>query len=239
MAILKRFSSSALFSCCALLACEPVDIFVFQETPSDDSSTDDDPPPPTVINLGGAGPAEEPVELGGAGAGSEQTFLVDAFDDGDTKGIEPAGWWYTVNDGTGTQVMSVVSAEDTPVVPVAQGYVLEVQAASFSDWGSAFGIDIANYDLGEGSATLTFVIAAAAPVDVVLHAIDGSGSHFTRNLSVTTSFTAMEIHLDQLFIVEENSVRRFDVSTADELQWFRFDGDANTLWLDDVALVLR
>jgi hypothetical protein len=163
-------------------------------------------------------------------------LLIDRFDDGDTRGEEPAGWWYTVNDGTGTQQLSVVPAEDGPPGGTAGGYLLEVEAEGFSDWGSAFGIDIADFDLSAGAASLTFRIAADAPVEITFHAIDGTGDHFTRNILVNTTWSLVEVRLDQMFIVGDDAVRRFDLVTASELQWFRFDGEANAIWLDDVTL---
>lgn len=222
-------SSWAAFVGFATISCSPIDISIFDEGGSDES-----PPPPIVINLGGAGSMDEPVGLGGAGG--VEPFVIDRFDDGDSRGDEPAGWWYTVNDGTGDQRLSVVPAEEAPPGASVGGSVLRVEAEGFSDWGSAFGIDIADFDLSAGTASLTFRIVADAPVEVSFHAIDGTGDHFTRNLTVTTQWSLVEVRLDQMFIVADDAVRRFDLLTADELQWFRFDGAANSIWLDDVTL---
>src|SRR5690606_7120594 len=116
------------------------------------------------------------------------------------------------------------------------GSLLRIETEGFSDWGSAFGIVIADFDLSAGAASLTFRIVADAPVEVSFHAIYVAGDHFTRNLTVTTQWSLVEVRLDQMFIVADDAVRRFDLLTADELQWFRFDGAANSIWLDDVTL---
>lgn len=229
MDVLRRFPVLVLALSSQIPGCGPIDISI-----SGDDSPSDQPPPPLIINLGGSGPGEDPSGLGGEGA--IEVLPVDSFDDGDTKGTDPAGWWYTVNDGTGIQERLVVPATEGPSGGDVGGYVLRVEAEGFSDWGSAFGVDMGAYDLGDGAVELEFRIAADKAVDVVFHAIDGSGAHFTKNLSVTPSWTLVNIRLDQMFIVDADGVRRFDVTTPDELQWFRFDGDSNTIWLDDVVL---
>ncbi len=230
MAVLRR-SAPGLAVVLPLLAglggCNPIDIAVFGEETADDS-----PPSPRIIGLGGAGPTGGFGGLGGAGA--VQVFAVDEFDDGDTKAEEPAGWWYPANDGTGVQTLSIVSAAQASAGGSTEDNVLEVDARGFSDWGSAFGVDIAEYNFPEEALELNFRIVAAQPVEVSLHVIDRTGTHFARTIFVPTSWTEFHLRLDQLFVVESDTVRRFAPAEADELQWFVFGGQDNTIWMDGV-----
>ena len=52
----------------------------------------------------GAGAVAGASAVAGAGAaGAAASLVIDDFEDGDTRAKEPFGWWYPVNDATGTQ----------------------------------------------------------------------------------------------------------------------------------------
>lgn len=227
MALLAR--RYALLAVAVSLGCVPFDVELF---PASEVAQPD--------GSGGAGAAPVVVGLvggttglmGGAGGGEPSEFLVDDFEDGDSRAFEPAGWWYTVNDGTGVQVLSVVDASVEP----ERGLVLEVSAAGFTDWGAAFGLDVAAYDFPSAALEVSFFASANREVQVSLHALDASGDHFTTDFLVTTSWKEVTIRLDRLFIVDEVGVRSLDVTTIDELQWFVFDVESTVVRLDDVVL---
>jgi hypothetical protein len=70
---------------------------------------------------------------------------------------------------------------------------------------------------------------------ISLHALDGSGTHFVTNFSIGPEWTSVRIRLDELFVVEGDSVRWFDVGTLDELQWFVYGEEISTVWIDNLA----
>lgn len=210
-------------------ACAPTYISVF----SDDSSADSEPPP-LVIGLGGNSGSEPPEGTGGEPTAT--SFTLDDFEDENVKANDPAGWWYPVGDGTGTQELKVVTTDLAPAPQAAEGHLLQISARDFQDWGSAWGVDIAEFVSTGSALELSFSIAGDHGVEVALHALDGSGDHFTKAIPVTPTWSRVVVRIDQLFLVDSSGVRSFDVSTATELQWFLFDGSATTIWIDDVIL---
>src|SRR5690606_39031284 len=100
----------------------------------------------------------------------------------------------------------------------------------------ALGVDIESAADAKSGLEVRFDIAAAQATDVDFHALDGSGTHFIRTLRVTSTWTTTTVRLDELFVVEGQSVRGLDVSTATELQWFAFGEAPPTVWLDNVWL---
>ncbi len=213
--------------------CGDIDVTVFEEAPATGGFSGSGEGGVPVIGLGGAGPGL----LGGMGGiGGGSTVLLDDFEDGNLKAAEPAGWWYGVSDGTGTQAVTIVSEASAPPRPSGEGaFVLEVASADFTEWGSALGVDVGLFEFGD-ALELRFSVAASRPVEISLHAIDGSETHFTNDFSVDTEWTTVRIRLERLLVVEGATVRRIDLGTLQELQWFLFDGEPTTLWFDDVVL---
>lgn len=210
-----------------LFACGPVEVTVFES-----SEPEEPPPPPTIMGLGGERPDDE-----GTGGSAPTTLVLDDFEDEDKKGNEPAGWWYMVNDGTGIQTLLVLPQSETAAPPRDSSIrLLESQVAGFTDWGAAIGIDIANVGPASSAIEVSFVVATNQATEITFHALDGTGSHFTRTFFASTEWNTITLRLDELFIVEGETVRPFAVETADELQWFLFGDTATSLWLDDVTL---
>ena len=208
-------------------ACGPIEVSVF-ETPVAEEA-----PPPVISGPGGQGPSED----GTGGNAPITTFVLDDFEDGDNKANDPGGWWYMVNDGTGFQNLTVRPSEETTASPsAAPSLVLETQTEGFTNWGAAVGVDIENVGPAENALELSFSVAANRATEVILHAIDGSGSHFTRTFFISNQWITATVRLDELFLVEDNSVHVFDVRSATELQWFIFGATPTTIWLDNVAL---
>lgn len=223
-AVLKFTKFWPLLGISIACACGPIEVLVFEDRASEE------PPPPVILGLGGHRAEEE-------GDAPITTFLLDDFEDGDTKANDPGGWWYMVNDGTGTQALSVRPSEEISAEPSgSSSFALETQAEGFSDWGAALGVDIAAVIRAENAIEATFSIAASPPAEVVFHAIDGTGAHFTRTFLASTEWSTSKIRLDQLFIVEGDSVRTLDVKSATELQWFIVGENPTTVWLDNVTL---
>lgn len=230
MEILIRVRAALVVVGAGASACGPIEVPVF-ETPAAEEA-----PPPIIIGLGGQGPSDD----GTGGSAPSTTFVLDDFEDNDQKSNDPGGWWYAVNDGTGTQHLGLrPSAEISPPPNSSSSLVLETQTEGFASWGAAIGVDIENVGPKESTLEVTFSIAANRNTDIVLHAIDGSSSHFTRTLFVSTQWSTVTIRLEELFIVEGESVRPFDVGSATELQWFIFGATPTTLWLDEVTLRFR
>ncbi len=232
-----------------LIACDPVELTIYESESKSAGSGGSSPVDPVYYGLGGtsAAPGETEDPSGTGGKPTEPTpgptpapvveYVLDDFEDGDTKGIAPAGWWYPVNDSTGAQLLGVVAVEEDTEAPGGRsGHALRNDSGEFSDWGSAWGVDIGDYNFPEGGFEVSFSLAASRPVEVSFHALDGSKHHFTREVEATTSWSRVTVRLDNLFVVEESTVLRFDETTAHELQWFVFDETPVIVWLDDVTM---
>src|SRR5690606_13751667 len=125
-----------------LAGCDPVRVIAFHE------NGDEDPD----LGTGGV------QAIGGAGGGEPtHHFLIDDFEDQDQKANDPAGWWYSVNDGTGAQEISIV--------PLSGGYAMQIVSGSFSGWGSAIGVDVVGYELPQGATELEFYLRASRPFE--------------------------------------------------------------------------
>src|SRR6187402_3081243 len=86
---------------------------------------------------GGGTTSTEPVAGAGAG-GARGPLLVDDFEDGDTRAKEPRGWWYPVNDGTGTQGFGIEPVNSS----TSSVYALRTHGGGFEDWGAAVGVNL-------------------------------------------------------------------------------------------------
>ena len=111
----------------------------------------------TVIAPGGAGPV---VGVGGStpapgtcvvAAGTMADLPIDDLEDGDNA-IEMIGqrigYWYTYNDGTGTQTPAPDPSGVIPFKPTAGGhsplFSAETNGTAFTTWGAGMGFDFNN-----------------------------------------------------------------------------------------------
>jgi hypothetical protein len=216
MALLTRASVAFV---ALSLGCAPFDIELFEREEVVESSggTGGVGAGPVIVDLVGGTSGL----MGGTGGGGDPIeTLVDDFEDGDTKALDPAGWWYTVNDGTGVQTLSVAEAWVDP----ERGLVLETTTADFTGWGAAFGVDVGSYEFPLGGLEVSFFVVSSREVQVSFHALDASGDHFTTDFSVDGNWREVTVRLDRSFIVDDLGVRSLDLTSLHELQWFLFDG---------------
>ncbi len=234
MAILTKRPLMVACLLAAFSGCGPLEVVVFEGEgePAESEEPPGEAPPPTIIGLGGRPPMDE--EMGGAP--SVVSFLLDDFEDNDQKSNDPGGWWYSVNDGSGIQTLGLVSSSSLPVPQSSPSLVLESESRNFSSWGAAWGVDIESAARATRALEVRFDVAAAEATEIEFHAIDATGTHFIRTLQATSAWNTVAIQLHELFVVEGQSVRGFDVVSATELQWFVFSEAPRTVWLDNVWL---
>jgi hypothetical protein len=157
-------------------------------------------------------------------------FLIDDFEDGDELAMDPAGWWYPVNDGTSAQTLLV--ERDA----LRQSLSLHSTGAGFTEWGAALGVDLAEVPIDAGTRALRFSARSAANRDIAVQVIDDAGTRFTHNLTITPTWQEHTVRLDQLYAPDGSGFVRLDVTSMNELHWFFFGGDAFDVWLDDVVI---
>ncbi len=177
------------------------------------------------VVAGGSGP-----DATAGAAGGSSILLIDDFEDGDQRAVEPAGWWYAVNDGTSSQ--SLLVEQD----PLRQSLSLHTTGAGFSDWGAALGVDLAEVSLDARMSTLRFDARSAEDRAVAVQVIDDAGVRFTYNLTITATWQEYTVRLDQLYAAAGDGFVQLDVASMNELHWFLFGGDHFDVWIDDVVI---
>jgi len=187
---------------------------------------------------GGSGPAARagtaPAAAGRDTTGPTVPLVVDDFEDGNTIAKEPLGWWYPVNDGTGTQGFGIE--------PVANGtasvYSLQSHGSGFQEWGAAVGVDligastplnVVSYQqlcfvakVGAGSATVTQV-----------HLLQGA-QHYIQELSLSESWTRYCRPLGDFVTTAGETLVPSELIA---LQFFFSPGSSFVFWLDDVKVM--
>lgn len=222
------------FACCLLSACDDGSLKAFE---------------PQVLALGGSAGGGPDAEAGGgrggsasgpiAGAGASEAtspLLIDDFEDGDIRAKEPLGWWYPVNDGTGTQGFGVE--------PVSRGaasiYALRTHGSGFGDWGSALGVDLSgeapSLDLRSFDELCFWARVEAGNSTLIQVHLLRAGQHYTRDVSLSDSWSRYCLPLTDFL----SSTR--DVLVPDELialQFFFAPSQPFLFWLDDVEVVRK
>lgn len=229
---MNRALGFGTLACCLLTACDDGSLRAFEPTP---------------LVLGGGAGRSSAGEAGGgrggtasgaaAGTGAEEPpspLLIDDFEDGDIRAKEPLGWWYPVNDETGTQGFGIE--------PVSRGgasvYALRTHGSGFTDWGSALGLDL----VGEASPLdlrsydeLCFWgrVETGSSTLIQVHLLR-AGQHYTRDVSLSDSWSRYCLPLTDFL----SSTR--EVLTPNELialQFFFAPTDPFLFWVDDVEIV--
>jgi hypothetical protein len=208
---------------------------------------------PNISVIGGTGNAGSNPEpsagagagaVAGAGGGAEagsgsviptSPLLIDDFEDGDPRAKEPFGWWYPVNDETGTQGFGIE--------PVTRGtaslYALRTYSVrDFRDWGAAVGV---NLMIGEaaplnlqGYQQLCFVarVEAGASTSVQAHFLRGK-LHYVRELALTETWSRYCLPLTEFVELDGTILPPSDILA---LQFFLPPKAPFVLGLDDVEI---
>ena len=232
---MSRARSFVAFAACLLGACDDGVLRAFE------------PHAAGLAGIGGLGGTASSAEGGGGrggmpalnsagGAGRAPPtapLLIDDFEDGDMRAKSPLGWWYPVNDSTGTQGTGI-----EPVVGGASVYSLRTHGSGFTEWGAAVGVDLAGESTplnALGYARLCFVarVETGSSSSIQVHFLRDPGVHYQREVSLSEAWSRYCLPLTDFIGVDQ------DVLMPDELialQFFFSPKDSFELWLDDVGL---
>jgi len=159
-------------------------------------------------------------------------WLIDDFEDGDARAKEPRGWWYPVNDGTGTQGFGIEPVgERAPSV-----YALRTHGSGFRDWGAALGVNLVG-DTAPLSAPSTAQLCFQARVEpgatnlVQVHFV--SDQHYIHEVSLSESWSPYCLSLVDFVGANGAALVPSDMIA---LQFFFAPEARFELWLDDVAI---
>lgn len=240
------------FAACALGACDDGVLRAFEPRPaslgsSGNGSNNAGSSGKGVGGLGGGSSGASPEGGGGRGGSSSvdpsagagpavptSPLLIDDFEDGDMQAEPPLGWWYPVNDSTGTQ--------GTGIEPIAGAgasvYALRTHGSDFTNWGAAVGVNLAGDSTplnARGYERLCFVARVEPDSNSTLqvHLLRDPGVHYLRDVSLSETWTRYCLPLADFISMEQAALIPDELIA---LQFFFAPGAAFELWLDDVQL---
>lgn len=182
---------------------------------------------------GGVG-GESPDAIGGAGAGTVIGLKIDDFEDGDTHAEPPLGWWYKVNDGTGTQSFDVEpsSAKQTGAS------ALHSRGEGFTGWGAVVGVNFAGASVidASGFKTLSFLaVAVGANKQLTVDLIaSGDVRYYAPALTLSERSATYRVPLSEF---RGKNQTPLDPTQLQGMQLEIPAGAAFDLWLDDVEFL--
>lgn len=195
---------------------------------------------PQMLALGGSagrGTGNAAGASAGAGGGTQapsSPLVIDDFEDGDIRARMPFGWWYPVNDLTGTQGFGIE--------PMSRGtasiYSLRTHGSGFSDWGSALGLDLigeaAPLDL-QGYDELCFLgrVEAGSTTLIQVHLLQGD-QHYTREVSLSDAWARYCLPLADFTNLTQEALVPSELIA---LQFFFAPKEPFRFWIDDVEAV--
>jgi hypothetical protein len=196
---------------------------------------------PRALTLGGSagrGTGGAPETAGAdAGAGAEapiSPLFIDDFEDGDIRAQAPFGWWYPVNDETGTQGFGIEPmSRDTGSI-----YALRTHGSGFVEWGSALGLDL----IGEAGPLdlrsydeLCFVgrVEAGSSTLIQVHLLRGD-QHYTREVSLSEAWSRYCLSLTDFTNLKQEALVPSELIA---LQFFFARAEPFRFWIDDVEVV--
>lgn len=184
----------------------------------------------------GTGGSESGEPMAGAGGSESSTSrIIDDFEDGDARAKEPLGWWYPVNDETGTQGFGIE--------PVSRGtasvYALQTHGSGFRDWGAAVGVNLVG-DSTPLNALSYENLCFSARVDAGNSALlqahllrQGEPLHYSQEVSLSESWNRYCLPLVD-FLQPDGAP--LVPSELIALQIFFPPGAPFAFWLDDVEV---
>lgn len=219
------------FCSCLLVSCDDGVLRAFEPTASASGGAGT---AGTGAEAGGGYAGTTPVEpVSGAGPGEPSLpWLIDDFEDGDVRAKEPRGWWYPVNDGTGTQGFGIEPiAGGTPSI-----YAMRTHGSGFHEWGAALGVNLVGDATplnAPSDAKLCFqarVEPGTTPL-VQVHLL--SDQHYTQDASLSESWSKYCLPLAGFRGLNGAALVPNDLIA---LQFFFAPESRFELWLDDVEI---
>jgi hypothetical protein len=179
----------------------------------------------------GSGGAAAGTDAGGDAGKTSSPLLIDDFEDGDTIAQAPLGWWYPINDGTGTQGFGIE--------PVSRGtasvYALRTHGSGFKNWGAAVGVDLTGGSpslnaLGYRQLCFAARIEAGSSSVIQVHLLQGK-LHYIQELSLSETWTRYCRPFGDFVTSAQEPLVPSELLS---LQFFFAPGSPFEFWLDDI-----
>jgi hypothetical protein len=180
---------------------------------------------------GSGGSTAAGTEAGGDAGSPSSTLLIDDFEDGDTIAQAPLGWWYPINDGTGTQGFGIE--------PVSRGtasvYALRTHGSGFKNWGAAVGVDLTGGSpslnaLGYKQLCFVARVETGSSSVIQVHLLQGK-LHYIQELSLSETWTRYCRPFGDFVTSAQQPLVPSELLS---LQFFFAPGSPFEFWLDDI-----
>lgn len=183
---------------------------------------------------GAVGTAGSAPSAGTGGTVLSLPLAIDDFEDGDTRAHLPLGWWYPINDATGTQGFGIEPAGSDST----STYALRTHGSGFQDWGAAIGLNLIGDATplalpSHGQLCFTARIGSTSSTALTVHFLRDT-RHFIRDVTLSESWTRHCLPLTSFISPEGDALVPEELSA---LQFFFEPRAAFFLWLDDLELV--
>jgi hypothetical protein len=234
---MSRVGRHLILAGCLSAACDNGVLRAFEPSASmlgdaGERGTDPQPGGGSAGGPGGGGSTSiEPVAGAGAG-GAPSPLLIDDFEDGDTRAKEPRGWWYPINDETGTQGFGIepISSGTTSV------YALRTHGSGFQDWGAAVGVNLLSEStplnaLSYEELCFTARVEAGTDPAIRVHFVRDGDRHYEQALSLSEDWARYCVPLGGFIGPDDAALVAKDLLA---LQFFFAPRSPFALWLDDV-----
>ena len=175
--------------------------------------------------------------LDGSGGLLASPFVLDDFEDGDTKSLSiPGGYWYFQPDGT---CSGVFPSEFTPDRP-GNSHAMHTRGGGCTSWGSLLGLDLGGsgdvFD-ASGFDALRFWARAEPGFATTINVSLLNPQHFDTVIELDTEWQQFVLPLDGFMFNDKPPAQPYDPSKFTHLQFFVFSEAPFDYWLDDVAFV--
>ncbi len=180
----------------------------------------------------------EPLESGSLGGSLPSPYVLDDFEDGDTRSLSiPEGYWYFEPDPTcsGSFVIETTAGHDDIT------HAIRTRGGGCNAWGALVGLDLGSGETDTFDASSFDAIrlwARAEPGSVTeLNVSLMDPQHFNTVIEVSTEWQEFVLPLDGFMFNDQPPEQPYDLTRFTHFQVFVFSADAFDFWLDDLAFV--
>jgi hypothetical protein len=169
---------------------------------------------------------------------SQPSGLIDDFEDLNNHANNGVGWWYTVNDGSGSQSFEIVQPLDRP----GNKGALHTYGSGFTGWGAEVGVSLSGSGVGGTFDASQFSgiefdaeVAAGANTAMTVWIADSTHS-FSFNVPITSVWARYEVPFASV-VYSGDSALKLNSSELFGVQFSFVGSSAFGLWLDNVTFV--
>jgi len=186
-----------------------------------------------AVHGGAAGSGGTPAAGTGGSGGTPAAVLLDDFEDQDNA-VEPDGWWYVTDDGTGPEA---IMSFDAISGRGASRFGAHLAAGPTTGFGAFLGLDLPGgvFD-GTDYAELTFFARMSPAGELSVRFQDPLGTQYQQIVELGTDWQEFRLPIDAFVSTDDDTP--INPAELTHLQlWLVDDQPAFDFYVDDVWLV--